>query len=227
VLGFLLFKAFPTFMAIDPAERARINAENGKLGGRPKGALSKRTLNKMKVQKRIEQRYMRVADAIATAQIHIATGQTFLYKIEKEWIKTGVNKKTGEENGYWRSKKPVQVESQFEIETYLERLVDEENGEAEPYEEGETYFFITAKEPNNEALKDIQNRIFGKPKETLDVNATHTFSLKGLAKRREAVKQLPKGQYRVIDAPAASSAAPEVPIQATTDGPIVSRRNKL
>lgn len=220
-------------MAIDPTERARINAENGAKGGRPKGSLSKRTLNKMKVQKRIEQRYMRVADAIATAQIHIATGQTFLYKIEKEWIKTGT-KKTGkgddaviEDTGYWRSKKPVQVTSQFEIETYLERVVDEENGEAEPYEEGETYFFITAKEPNNEALKDIQNRVYGKPKETLDVNQNHTFSLKGLAKRRDALKQLPKSQYTILDKPqtgSPSSTDTPVDIPAATDGPIVSRR---
>lgn len=167
------------------SEKAR---ELGKLGGRPKGSYSPRTLEKMKIKQHLDQRYMRASRALANAQIHIATGQTFLYKIEKEWIKTGVNKKTGEENGYFRNKRPVHVTSQEEIESYLDSLTDEMNGEKKEYDEGATYFYLTAKEPSNEAIKNIMDRVHGMPTAKIEGTLEHKFSLLDLAERREALK---------------------------------------
>lgn len=178
-------------------EWKRKNRENGKLGGRPKGVLNPRTLDKMKMKAALDQRYLHASRALANAQIHIATGQTFLYKIEKEWIKTGTNKKTGEENGYFRNKRPVLVTNQEEIESYLDSLVDEMNGEPKEYDEGATYFYMTAKEPNNEAIKNIMDRVHGTPKATVEHTGEVVFSLKDLAQRREALKV----QAKIIQVP--------------------------
>lgn len=174
-------------------QEARLRrVELQKLGGRPKGSGNVETLIKeqAKLEKEIvrhsmEQRFMRLSDSLINAQSSIALGQQFLYKIEKKWVKTGKG-----DTGYWRAERPVQVTTQYEIETYLEGLADAENGEHKPQDEGDTYYYITAKEPNNEALKDIQNRVFGKPKETIDQHVRHTFSLKGLHEKREAAKKI-------------------------------------
>lgn len=164
-----------------------ISRKNGKKGGRPKGTHGQRVLDRMKMKARLEQRILRAADRLATAQIHIATGQTFLYKIEKEEI---IGPKGGKS---YRNKKPVLVTSQYEIESYLNGIAEgDPNDDSDPTA---TYYYMTTKEPNNEALKDLWNRVHGMPKATIDTNVNVTFSLKDLAARREAL-QVPS---KIID----------------------------
>ncbi len=63
---------------------AHIARQNGMKGGRPKGSLSKTTLEKQKVMEEFKMKVLRAADVLFQAQLHLAIGQTFLYKIEKE-----------------------------------------------------------------------------------------------------------------------------------------------
>lgn len=130
--------------------------------GKPKGHKSEKTLEKIKVLEAFRQRTMRSADLLFDAQITLARGQTFLYKIEKEWIKTG-SKRNGEDTGYWRNKKPKLVESQSEIEVFLETHTDKANGDIEDDNDpSSTYYFLTVKEPNNQALDSMLDRSLGK-----------------------------------------------------------------
>lgn len=163
--------------------------------GRPAHAKNVRTLEKEKIKRNLDQRYLRASRVLANSQILIATGQTFLYKIEKEYVPAG---KFGNKKEYWKNKKPVLVESQDEIEQYLDSLAERANGDMDDeFDPAATYFYMTTKEPSNEAIKDIMNRVHGMPKATIDSTVTHVFSLKDLASRREALKVASK----VIDQP--------------------------
>ena len=147
-----------------------ISRQNGKKGGRPKGKKNEATLEREAVKKTFDQRILRMTDSLINAQAVLAVGQTFLYRIDKEWIKTGTNKKGGD-NGYWRNKKPVQVTDQWEIEDYLVRMADKANGDAEDTSDpSAAYYFMTAKEPNNMAIDSMHNRVHGKPKEAVELS---------------------------------------------------------
>jgi hypothetical protein len=129
--------------------------ENGKRGGRPKGSRSKATLEREAVLAAFRERAMRIADILLDSQLTLAKGQTFLYKIEKEKVK-------GPKGGIsYQRKRPELVTDQWEIESYLEGLIEE--GDADNDQDpGATYYFITTKEPNNMAIDSILDRTFGK-----------------------------------------------------------------
>lgn len=145
---------------------AHIARENGKKGGRPKGSKNPETLVKEKVQEAINQRVFSIADSLLTPQISIAKGQQFLYKIEKTKI-------VGPKGGIsYRNEKPQLVIAEWEIQAYVDSLVDKANGDLEDENDPEaTYYYITAKEPNNMAIDSLLNRAVGKPKESLDVTS--------------------------------------------------------
>lgn len=143
------------------------NGLNNK-GGRPKGSKTKATLEKEKVLKALRQRTMRNANLLYDSQMSIARGVQFLYKIEKEFIKTGTNKKTGEAVGWYKNKKPVLVESETEIRMYIEGLHEE--GDADDVNDsGKTYYYITTQLPDNKALDSMLDRTFGKSAQSVDV----------------------------------------------------------
>lgn len=145
-------------------------------------------LAKLKAKEYIEARVIAANEALINAQIILATGQTFLYKIEKEYVPAG---KFGNKKEYWKNKKPVIVTDQNEIEDYLSGLI--ENGDMDDeYDSSATYYYMTTKEPNNEAIKDLQNRVHGKPKESLEVDVDVKFSLRGLADNRKGLLNDPK-----------------------------------
>lgn len=149
--------------------------------GRPKGMKNKKTVEKELIRQEFENRIIRANDALINAQIHLATGQTFLYKIEKKLF---IGPKGGKK---YVPQKPKLVTSQHEIESYLEGLTG--NGElSDDNDPAATYYYMTTKEPNNMAIDSLQNRLHGKPKESLDLNLDVKFSLKGLAQHREAMK---------------------------------------
>lgn len=124
---------------------------NGKKGGRPKGKKSASTLEKEAVLAAFRTRVMRSADILFNSQITLAKGQTFLYKIEKYWETAGKTK-------VLRKKKPQLVTAQWEIEAYLHGELND--GDLDDYEA--TYYFITTKEPNNQAADSLLDRAFGK-----------------------------------------------------------------
>ena len=132
-----------------------IARENGKKGGRPKGKKTKVVLEREAILSAFRERAMRHADILFDSQITLARGQTFLYKIEKEKI-------VGPQGGIsYKSKRPELVTGQFEIEQYLEGLIEE--GESDDDKSpGATYYYITTKEPSNFAIESLLDRTFGK-----------------------------------------------------------------
>ena len=133
--------------------------------GRPEGSLNQETLEKQRVLHEIKQRIMRKADRLLDAQFSIAQGQQFLYKIEK-------TKVVGPKGGIsYRSEKPKLVTNEWEIQAYLDYLVDKENGEDEPLEAEDDYYFITTKEPDNKAIDSMLDRTFDKAIQTTDVTS--------------------------------------------------------
>lgn len=128
--------------------------------GRKKGSKDKKTLEREAVLKAFNQRTMLAADRLWSAQAGLAMGSTYLYKIEKEWVKTGTSK-AGKENGFFRKLKPELVVNQMEIESYLQGLIEEGN-EDDDQDPGATYYFITTKDPDNRALDSMIDRSLGK-----------------------------------------------------------------
>jgi hypothetical protein len=136
---------------------------NGKKGGRPKGKRSQRTLEREATLKVFRDRVMRHADYLFDAQYSIATGQLFLFRIDKEYVKTG-------KGGFYKNKKPILVTNVEEVRMYLENLV--EKGDVEDDQDpASSYYYITTKEPDNDAIDSLLDRTFGKSKQgELDVN---------------------------------------------------------
>lgn len=126
--------------------------------GRPKGVKSLRTLEKERVLEAYKQRVMSSADRLLNAQFSIALGQQFLYRIDKTEVK-------GPKGGItYRNEKPVLVTSAEEIQDYLDGKYVE--GDADDHNDpSASYYYITTKEPENQALEGILNRTFGKPSE--------------------------------------------------------------
>jgi hypothetical protein len=80
-------------------------------------------------------------------------------------------------------------------------MLAENNGRIDDdQDEGATYYFITAKEPRNDAIDSLRNRVFGKPTESLKIDGTVKFSLRELAQRRQGLLDDPN--VKVIDAEA-------------------------
>lgn len=147
-------------MAITP-EQAKIN---GSKGGRPKGSKTLATLQRDAVLENWKQRVFRFADRLLDSQMTIATGQMFLYRVDKEFVSTG----KGPQGGFYRKKKPVLVEDEWEIRAYVERDVEGAN----PHDDddgGSAYYYITAKEPNNQAIDSMLDRAAGRAVATTQI----------------------------------------------------------
>ena len=140
------------------------SAENGKKGGRPKGRKNAATLEKEKVQKEYQQKILRAAEHLFNKQLHLASGQTYLYKIEKE---LQIGPKGGKR--YVKSK-PTLVTEQWEIEAYLMGEVAEGdvNDDTDP---DATYYFLTTEKPDGKALDSMLDRAFGKSAQSVDITS--------------------------------------------------------
>lgn len=123
--------------------------------GRKKGKKNQKTLEKEKILEEVKQRIMRRAQNILDAQMSIAQGQQFLYRIDTTIKDKGVRTKS----------KPILVTDPEEISEYL----DGEYGDGENVNTETEYYFITTKEPNNMAIDSMMNRAFGKPQENVDI----------------------------------------------------------
>lgn len=131
--------------------------------GRKKGSKSPKTLEREAILAAFRQRAMTVADRLLDYQLSLAKGQTYLYKIEKECI---VGPKGGKS---YRNKRPELVTEQWEIEAYLEGII--ENGDIDDDKSPDaTYYYITAKPPDNNAIDSILDRTFGKATQSIEMS---------------------------------------------------------
>lgn len=106
--------------------------------GRPKGSLDTRTLEKKEAEKLFTDRVMKNVDKLFNAQMSIAEGCSYLYRIDQ----IGEGSKKREEH--------VLVTDPDEIKQYLD-------GETEG-----AYYYITTKTPENKAIDSMLDRVFGK-----------------------------------------------------------------
>jgi hypothetical protein len=120
--------------------------ENGKKGGRPKGSLNQATIEKKEAEKQFIDRVVKSVDRLFNAQISIAEGCSYLYRIEQ----IGEGNKKREEH--------VLVTDPDEIKKYLD-------GETE-----DSYYYITTKTPDNKAIDSLMDRAFGKARQTIGLD---------------------------------------------------------
>lgn len=128
--------------------------------GRPKGSKNAATLEKEATLAVFREKVMRSADVLYAAQMTLARGQTYLYRIDKEEI---IGPKGGKS---YRNKKPELVTSQWEIEEYLQGLIEEgdKDNENDP---NASYYFLTTKDPNGQAIDSMLDRTWGKATQTI------------------------------------------------------------
>lgn len=129
------------------------NRKNAKKAGRPKGSKLPATIDRENALKAYRERGAKLAQGLLNKQLVLANGQTFLYKIEKYYERNEKGKKI------LRQKAPKLVTQQWEIESYLNGLVEDH----EMTEWGDTFYFITTKEPDSKTIDSILDRTFGKP----------------------------------------------------------------
>lgn len=151
------------------AKQIAANRINAQKAGRPKGKKTEKVLEREEALKQFRDRVTKNTHQLFDAQFTLARGQTFLYRIDKEFVKTGTNK-DGSAKGWYRNKRPVIVEDPEEIRMYLEQEVTDGDPFDEKDEES-SYYYLSAKEPNNMAIDSLMDRTHGKSKQgELDVN---------------------------------------------------------
>lgn len=166
------------------------NRRNAKKAGRKPGSFSQKTLDRIKVMEDWRQRTLKVNDILFDSQLSLARGAQYLFRIDKEWVKTGENAKG--DKGFWRNKKPVVVTDPEEMRQYLEDEFCSGDVEDE-HDPSAAYYFLSARDPMNQAIDSLMDRTHGKSKSELDVNLILPKPIYG----GHAVKQLGAGQKRL------------------------------
>lgn len=127
------------------------------------------TYNRKRTRELLDQKILKIIPKLFNAQASLAVGQSFLYKIEID------------EKG--RKGIPILISEQQEIENYLSGFYESDSS---------VYYYITTKEPSNIAIESLTNRVFGRPKESLELTgevklSLRELSLRALARRNEIV----------------------------------------
>ena len=133
--------------------------QNGKKGGRPPGKKTQATLEKEAALARFRERIIKSVDPLFDSQFTLARRCSYLYRIDD--VKEGKEIR----------RKHVFVTNPEEIREALDSI---EEGD---FEDG--YYYITTEKPENNAIRDMLDRAFGKPSQSLDIagDITHKFTL--------------------------------------------------
>ena len=138
--------------------------------GIKKGQKTKKTIEQKIAFEELRQRVLSHQDELINAQLKLATGETYLFKIEE----TGKGKDKKREH--------VVVTNPEEIKQYLDALEEHTEGELEGY------YYIKTMGADNRAIESLLNRVHGKPTETLRTPDMGE-SLFSLLKGAEALKK--------------------------------------
>jgi hypothetical protein len=113
--------------------------KNGEKGGRSAGSKNVATLEREAELERFKQRVFQATDVLVDAQLSLARGTCFLFKLD-----------IGEDGTRGR---PILVTDPEEIAAYL----------CDDYNALETtYYYITTEKPDNPAIEALLNRAYGK-----------------------------------------------------------------
>ena len=113
--------------------------ESGNPTGRKKGSKAKKTLIRQKQEAMMNQRIFRNVKPLLNAQLQLAQGVSFLYKIHTN--KKGIRSK------------PELITSRLEIEEYLDGKYENDK---------EDYYFISTDKPDGRAIDSLLDRVFGR-----------------------------------------------------------------
>ncbi len=114
--------------------------------GRPKGSMNKATKKKKAVEEEFKQKVMRSATRLFNAQMAIAEGVKYLWRIDKD--------KDG------KKEKPVIVTDPDEIEEFLADEID-----------SGSYYYISTEKPDNRAIDSFLDRLFGRAVQSTDITS--------------------------------------------------------
>lgn len=127
-----------------PGKTAR---ENGKKGGRPKGAVSVEKKAQQKAYEELKLTILRSQKGLLSAQIGVAKGLTHLFVIRTETV--GKKK---------IRQKPEMVTNPDTIAQYLADELDDSEDE---------YYFMSTKDPDTKAIDSLLDRVHGKARQPL------------------------------------------------------------
>ena len=137
-------------------------------GGRPKGKLLQKTIDRIKVLEQIRNRASSIAGSLLGAQALIAMGTHTLMRIDEDvsYRETGVDKSEAPKKSKYVTKKFSVVTDPDEIKTVFNTFEDIDGS---GIVDGK-YYFVTHKEPQNNAIESIFNRTWGRPTESIEVS---------------------------------------------------------
>lgn len=138
--------------------------------GRPRGMKNKATLEKEDFLRQFHEGVQRRTLGLLSAQSFLAHGTLKVFRIDTRTVGKGKDAKRIRE-------KPVIVENDEEIIAALDYAF----AQGESPNDDDTYYFISTKDPDNQAINSLLDRTFGKPKEQIAIAHSGSVTLKELA----------------------------------------------
>jgi hypothetical protein len=121
--------------------------------GMPKGKMTAKVLEKMKIKAVYDQRVLKHVDELFTAQLANAKGNTYIYQVVE--IEIG--------GGKTRKKHELVADPQKILQ-----VLDQNQGNSGEVEGG--YFIVTTEKPDNIAIKDMFDRAFGTATQSVELS---------------------------------------------------------
>lgn len=164
------------------------NKKNAQKGGRKPGVKTYATLQKEAVLKQFRNEVMGITHVLFKEQLHLATGRSYLFKIDKKAVKTTVGKKTIVK---YINKPPKRVTAEGEILDYLKGMVKRGDHEDDS-DPDSAYYFITTKDADNKAIDSLLDRTFGKSVQQVSIeDATST--------NEETKEKIKQARSQIVD----------------------------
>lgn len=144
------------------AERKKKLSEWGKKGGYGKrGKKAKTTLDREAALKAWQDGVVKRSQGLLNVQSMLALGSIKVFRIDSHWEDSS-NGKTK----YKVKSKPRLVTNNNEIIAALD--FEFGTGLEDPNDDT-TYYFVTTKDPDGQAINSLMDRTFGRPKESLEI----------------------------------------------------------
>lgn len=138
-----------------------VKGKSGNPNGKPRGRQNKKTIKKKIVEDEFKNRILTNIYELLTAQMNVAKGTSYLYKIvTRRGIKGGEGRR-----------EHILVTDPYEIKDFLDELEGESG--VNPNLDNDDYYYISTKQPDNRALDSLINRVFGPPKQEVDLTTNN------------------------------------------------------
>lgn len=136
--------------------------QNGLLGGRPKGRKNNATIEKEEARKAYQQLVLQNLRPLFSSQMSLARGVSYVYRIDRHG------------KGSTLRIEHVLLEDAREIADALDII---ENNDPNGDEEGNGFYYVTTKAPENRAIDSMLDRSIGKPAQPLSGDKENPLEL--------------------------------------------------